>query len=144
IRQGADGEPQIGVEFVLLHDQLSEFSLYHLRCTSPLRPPPWPGQAPSRVVASSFLISGRQEPQLVPAWTRSPTWRGSVSASLAMRLRSVLRPTAKQEHTSGPASSPARNGRPARSARRSTGCKCSWLKRDFSQLRAGSSGRRAK
>ena len=69
-----------------------------------------------RVAPRSVLISGRQEPQLVPARVASPT-SAAEQAPPAIAASTRLRPTWKQAHTTGPSSAPP-TGRPASSERR--------------------------
>ena len=70
-----------------------------------------------RTAPSSVLISGRQEPQLVPARVASPT-SDAEQAPSAIAASTRRRPTWKQAHTTGPSSAPP-TGRPASSERRS-------------------------
>ena len=67
-----------------------------------------------RTEPNSDLISGRHEPQLVPARVANPISEAE-QAPPAMAASMRLRPTWKQAHTTGPSSAPP-TGRPASSA----------------------------
>jgi hypothetical protein len=90
------------------------------------------------VLPSNVLISGRHDPQLVPARVATPT-SAAEHAPLAMAAATRLRPTWKQAHTIGPSSAPP-TGRPASSDRRRPPSMTGRSKQVFSHSIDGSAG----
>ncbi len=86
------------------------------------------------------LISARQEPQLVPALSLSPTastlWQPSRTAAVIW-----LTPTLKHEQTVAPGSGVSAPGRPAVTAKRLARLWCEAPSCDTAQLRATATGR---
>jgi len=89
------------------------------------------------------LISGRQDPQLVPARRQAPTWLTAVSLCSSMARRMVFRPTAKHEQTSGPGSSPSTTAPVVSSAMRWAASTFSMRKSLERRSRSGRSARLA-
>src|SRR6202011_5684852 len=92
--------------------------------------------------ASRLLISGRHEPQFVPARTFAPTCCALVSPYFEIVSQIVPRPTPKQEQTTGPRSVFAPGSRPASNAARADSSNFRCLNRLPSQFLSGRSGRR--
>lgn len=85
------------------------------------------------------LISGRQEPQLVPALRRAPT-SSAVAQPDWMASTMAASPTLKQAHTWRPTSRLPLGGRPASRPARVWVSRVSSANSPLSQSRGGSSG----